>query len=184
MRPRPSRQVRQPRRHLQVAQQVEHDNRRVHSLSSMRTSIHCQAEKQHANLSPFIRNMNPTKPRLKSRSGPYHNSGGGRTDRSENNNRTRARGTEITTGMAPADGWTTFPAKELGYQKLNQIFIRADARTLVNLVPQLLLCDGVLGCPTLGVTAALAVAAAEIRACARVARRFRCGRTPCRLSRR
>ncbi len=51
---------------------------------------------------------------------------------------------------------------ELGHQKLNQIFIRADARTLIHVVPQLLLCDGVLGCPTLGVTVALAVAAAEI----------------------
>ena len=53
----------------------------------------------------------------------YHNSGGGRTEktreqvkwqqivRSENDNRTGARERKITTGMASADGWTTFPAK-------------------------------------------------------------------------
>ena len=53
----------------------------------------------------------------------YHNSGGGRTGktreqvkwqqivRSENDNRTGARERKITTGMASADGWTTFPAK-------------------------------------------------------------------------
>ena len=52
-----------------------------------------------------------------------HNSGGGRTeetrdrvnqqqiDRSENSNRTRARGTEIAAGTTSADGWTTFPAE-------------------------------------------------------------------------
>ena len=52
-----------------------------------------------------------------------HNSGGGRTEktrdrvkwqqivRSENDNRTGARGRKITTGMASADGWTTFHAK-------------------------------------------------------------------------
>ena len=53
----------------------------------------------------------------------YHNSGGGRTEktreqvkwqqivRSENDNRTGARERKMTTGMASADGWTTFPAK-------------------------------------------------------------------------
>jgi hypothetical protein len=52
-----------------------------------------------------------------------HNSGGGRTEktreqvkwqqivRSENDNRTGARERKITTGMASADGWTTFHAK-------------------------------------------------------------------------
>jgi len=52
-----------------------------------------------------------------------HNSGGGRTeetrdrvnqqqiDRSENSNRTRARGTEIAAGTTSAEGWTTFPAE-------------------------------------------------------------------------
>ena len=51
------------------------------------------------------------------------NSGGSRTEktrervkwqqivRSENDNRTGARGRKVTTGMASADGWTTFPAK-------------------------------------------------------------------------
>ena len=51
------------------------------------------------------------------------NSGGGRTeetrdrvnqqqiDRSRNNNRTRARGTEITAGTTSADGWTTVPTE-------------------------------------------------------------------------
>ena len=55
-----------------------------------------------------------------------HNSGGGRTEktrdrgerqrirRSENDNRTRAHRRKITTGMASADGWTTFPAERQG----------------------------------------------------------------------
>ena len=54
------------------------------------------------------------------------NSGGGRTeetrdrvsqqqiDRSENSNRTRARGTEIAAGTTSADRWATFPAERLG----------------------------------------------------------------------
>ena len=53
----------------------------------------------------------------------HHNSGGGRTektrdranqqqiDRSENKNRTQARGTEIAAGTTSADGWATIPAK-------------------------------------------------------------------------
>jgi hypothetical protein len=53
----------------------------------------------------------------------HHNSGDGRTaetgnrtkqqqiDRSEDNKRTRARGTEITGGMASEGEWTTSPAK-------------------------------------------------------------------------
>ena len=53
----------------------------------------------------------------------HHNSGDGRTaetgnrtkqqqiDRSEDNKRTRARGTEMTGGMASEGEWTTSPAK-------------------------------------------------------------------------
>ena len=42
-----------------------------------------------------------------------------------------------------------------------QLFVCTDARALVNVVPQLLLCGSVLSCPALGIAVTLAVASAE-----------------------
>ena len=45
--------------------------------------------------------------------------------------------------------------------EIYQVVACADARTLVNVVPQLLLCGSVLSCPALGIAVTLAVASAE-----------------------
>ncbi len=42
--------------------------------------------------------------------------------------------------------------------EIYQAVVCADARTLVNVVPQLLLCGSVLSCPALGIAVTLAVA--------------------------
>ena len=46
--------------------------------------------------------------------------------------------------------------------EIYQAVVCADARTLVNVVPQLLLCGSVLSCPALGIAVTLAVASAEV----------------------
>ncbi len=46
--------------------------------------------------------------------------------------------------------------------EIYQAVVCADARTLVNVVPLLLLCGSVLSCPALGIAVTLAVASAEV----------------------
>ena len=46
--------------------------------------------------------------------------------------------------------------------EINQLFVCADARTLVGVSPQLLLRGSVLSCPALGIAVTLAVASAEV----------------------
>ena len=64
--------------------------------------------------------------------------------------------------------------------EIYQAVVCADARTLVNVVPQLLLCDSMLSCPALGIAVTLACGK-----CGSTTNRpdcFRCGRTPCSIS--
>ena len=46
--------------------------------------------------------------------------------------------------------------------EIYQVVACADARTLDNVVPQLLLCGSVLSCPALGIAVTLAVASADV----------------------
>ncbi len=46
--------------------------------------------------------------------------------------------------------------------RIYEVVVCADARILVNVVPQLLLCGSVLSCPALGITVTLAVASVEV----------------------
>ena len=46
--------------------------------------------------------------------------------------------------------------------EIYQVVVCADARTLVNVVPQLLLCGSVPSCPALVIAVTLAVASAEV----------------------